>query len=307
MFFLYKNSTATFPFLFNPAKTLGMRFETSERVLKPLLPVAEKAKKLVPNIQRDLTRARMDTDPDRFLASAVLRGMQVGLVLSLSMALFGIVTEELQIAFLSIAGFPLVSFFGFLTFANYPKIKAKRRSRELEKDLPYALRHMLIEVRSGISLYEAMVSVSEDYGEASKEFNLIVKDINGGKPQIQALEDSIVRNPSQQYRRAMWQMINALKSGTDISNTLESLVDSMVKQQKLDVKRYGKELNPYVLVYLMVAVIVPSLGVTFLIVLSTFTGVGLGKFTFYQIIGGLILFQLVFLNFVKSKRPEVKT
>jgi pilus assembly protein TadC len=152
-----------------------------------------------------------------------------------------------------------------------------------------------------------MVSVSTDYGEASNEFDRIVRDINGGKPQVKALEDSIVRNPSNQYRRAMWQMINALKSGTDISSTLETLVDSMVKQQKLEVKRYGKELNPYVLVYLMIAVIVPSLGVTFMIVLSTFTGVGLDQFAFFQILGGLILFQIFFLNFVKSKRPEVKT
>lgn len=284
-----------------------MAFQTSEKFTQPFLPLAEKTRKLVPNVQRDLTRARMDQDPDIFLASAILRGLQVGSVLSLSIILFGITSSQKEMIIGALMGFPLISFFGFLTFANYPKIKSKRRSRELEKDLPYALRHMLIEVRSGISLYEAMVSVSEDYGEASEEFNMIVKDINGGKPQIEALEDSIVRNPSTQYRRAMWQMINALKSGTDISNTLESLVDSMVKQQKLEVKRYGKELNPYVLVYLMIAVIVPSLGVTFLIVLSTFTGVGLGEFTFYQIIAGLILFQIFFLNFVRSKRPEVKT
>jgi len=288
-------------------KNLIMVFGVSERFMRPFLPAAEKARTLVPNVQKDLTRARMDEDPDIFLASAILRGIQVGLSLGLSIAFLGVTTEQNQIIIASILGLPMISFFGFLTFANYPKIKSKKRSRKLERDLPYALRHMLIEVRSGISLYEAMVSVSEDYGEASEEFNRIVKDINGGKPQIEALEDSIVRNPSTQYRRAMWQMINALKSGTDITNTLESLVDSMVKQQKLEVKRYGKELNPYVLVYLMIAVIVPSLGVTFLIVLSTFTGVGLGEFTFYQIIGGLILFQIFFLNFVKSKRPEVKT
>jgi flagellar protein FlaJ len=284
-----------------------VKTEVTDRLIRLLLPLAQKSRKLVPNIQRDLTRARMEKDPDRFLARALLRGIQVGGTLSLAILAFGFVTEEPQVMLGSIVGAPLLAFFGFLTFANLPKIKAKRRSRRLERDLPYALRHMLIEVRSGIALYEAMVSVSEDYGEASKEFNRIVKDINGGKPQVEALEDSIVRNPSTQYRRAMWQMINALKSGTDISHTLDSLVESMVKQQKLDVKRYGKELNPYVLVYLMIAVIVPSLGVTFMIVLSTFTGVGLGKFTFYQIIGGLILFQLFFLNFVKSKRPEVKT
>lgn len=283
-----------------------MKLEVSERYIRFLLPAASSLRKMVPNIKRDLLRARMNVNPDVFVASAMFRGLQLGGTLALALLVFGYSTGQQRIMTGSIVGFPLIFLFAFFTFANYPKIKAKRISRELEKDLPYALRHMLIEVRSGISLYEAMVSVSEDYGEASEEFERIVKDINGGKPQIKALEDSIVRNPSMQYRRAMWQMINALKSGTDVSSTLETLVDSMIKQQKLAVKRYGKELNPYVLMYLMIAVIVPSLGVTFLIVLSTFTGLGLGQFLFFQILGGLIIFQIFFLNFVKSKRPEVK-
>ncbi len=284
-----------------------MALTASEKFVKPLLPLAAKTRKLVPNIQRDLTRAQIEADSDIFLGSAILRGIQVGLIISAALVALGLHTGNSSLLIGGAASFPILTVLGFFTFVNYPKVKAKKRSRRLEKDLPYALRHMLIEVNSGISLYEAMVSVSEDYGAASEEFNRIVKDINGGKPQVEALEGSIVRNPSQQYRRAMWQMINALKSGTDISNTLESLVESMVKQQKLKIKRYGKELNPYVLVYLMIAVIVPSLGVTFLIVLSTFTGVGLNEFTFYQILGGLVLFQVFFLNFVKSKRPEVKT
>ena len=284
-----------------------MDIQVSEKYLKYFLPIAEKAKKMVPNIHRDLKRARMEVGPDIFLASAIIRGLQVGFSIGLSLSVVGYMVENSTLMLGGVAAAPLISVFGFFTFANYPKIKTKRISRNLEKDLPYALRHMLIEVRSGISLYESMVSVSEDYGEASNEFNRIVKDINGGKPQIEALEDSIVRNPSTQYRRAMWQMINALKSGTDVSNTLETLVDSMIKQQKLEVEKYGKELNPYVLVYLMIAVIMPSLGVTFMIVISTFTGMGLSNFMFYQLLGGLILFQIFFLNFVKSKRPEVKT
>jgi len=213
---------------------------------------------------------------------------------AVSLSATGQIVGNSALLIAGIAAFPLITILGFFTFANYPKIKAKKLSRELEKDLPYALRHMLIEVRSGISLYESMVSVSEGYGEALQEFNRIVKDINGGKPQVEALEDSIVRNPSTQYRRAMWQMINALKSGTDVSNTLETLVDSMIKQQKMEVEKYGKELNPYILVYLMIAVIMPSLGVTFLIVLSTFTGIGLNNFMFYQMLAGLVLFQLFF-------------
>ncbi len=284
-----------------------MDIEVSEKYIRYFLPLTGKFRKLAPNINRDLTRARMSVDPNVFIASSMVRGLQLGVLIGSALILAGLITDTRILISSGLAGIPLMALIGFFTFVNIPKVKTKRISRNLDKDLPYALRHMLIEVRSGISLYESMVSVSSGYGEASKEFNRIVKDINGGKPQIEALEDSIVRNPSKQYRRAMWQMINALKSGTDVSNTLETLVESMVKQQKLDVERYGNELNPYILVYLMIAVIMPSLGVTFLIVLSTFTGVGLDEIMFYQILGGLVLFQIFFLNFVKSKRPEVKT
>ena len=284
-----------------------MWIEVSDRWARLLLPLADKARSLLPNLERDLSRARMGVDADRFVASAIARALQIGLSVGVSLVAAGIIVDNQTLLVGGALATPLTLGFGAFTFLNYPKVRMKRISRELEKDLPYALRHMLIEVRSGISLYEAMVSVSTGYGRASEEFDTIVRDINGGKPQVEALEDSIVRNPSTMYRRAMWQMINAMKSGTDVSNTLESLVESMVKQQKLQVERYGKELNPYILVYLMIAVIVPSLGVTFLIVLSTFTGNSLNRNTFFYMLGGLVLFQVFFLNFVKSKRPDVKS
>jgi len=201
---------------------------------------------------------------------------------------------------------PVALIFGTFTFAKRPSVQAKKRTRQLEKELPYALRHILIEVDAGISLYQAMVSVSDGYGEASNEFKKIVNEINAGTSEVAALENAILRNPSQEYRRALWQIINALKSGTDVSTTLENLVDSIMEKQILSVEEYGKELNPYTLMYMMVAVIMPSLGVTFIMILSTFTGMNLGNNVFYGILIGLVLFQLMFINLVKSKRPAVK-
>ncbi|PSH01805.1 MAG: hypothetical protein BRC26_02945, partial [Nanohaloarchaea archaeon QH_8_44_6] len=128
----------------------------------------------------------------------------------------------------------------------------------------------------------------------------------GGKSQVEALEDSISRNPSIMYRRAIWQMINALKSGADITKTLDSLVDTMIEEQKLEVQNYGEDLNPFILMYLMLAVIFPSLGATLMIVISSFTGFNLSNNMFLGMLGGLAVFQVFFLNLVKSKRPEVK-
>jgi len=278
----------------------------SDRYLKYFLPFADKLEPAVPSIEKDLKGARMDIEPDEYIATALAKAVQIGVSLSASVAVGGYTLDRTFLMKLGAGLLPLMVPLLFLTFAYQPKVKAKRISRQLEKNLPYALRHMLIEVSSGISLYEAMVDASYDYGEASNEFNRIVSDIQGGKSQIEALEDSIGRNPSIMYRRAIWQMINALKSGADLTDTLDSLVDTMVEEQKLQVQKYGEDLNPFILMYLMLAVIFPSLGVTLMIVMSSFIDLPLGKFTFYGMLAGLSLFQAFFLNLVKSKRPEVK-
>jgi len=123
----------------------------------------------------------------------------------------------------------------------------------------------------------------------------------------QAIEDSIVRNPSKQYRRAMWQLATSIKSGTEISDTLKSIVDSIIKDQELKIEKYGKSLNPYILVYLLVAVVGPSLGITGMVVVSSFTGLSIG-IQIYTIVTGIVLLaQVFFLNLVKSSRPAVKT
>ena len=270
------------------------------------LSLGSKLSKFFPKLERELDTARMDEDPEEHLAKCLFRSFKMGFPSSFSLIFLGVYLEQSSTLKIGVASLPLLTIMSFLTFVNLPKIKTKRRTRKLEKDLPYALRDILIQIESGIPLYHAMKTATEGYGEASNELRRIVKDVDGGKSMVRALEESIVRNPSEQYRRAMWQLTNSIKSGTDISVTLGSIVDSIIKNQKLEIKKYGKELNPYILVYLLIAVIGPSLGITGLIVLSSFTGTSVGTNLYIIILLALVIVQVFFLNLVKSKRPEVK-
>lgn len=282
-------------------------FMKKKKQVDMLLPAAEQLLPFFPNMKRDLLQAEMgDRDHVRYLAECLHSALKLGLMVGLGMLALGLTGFD-QLILYAFVLTPIIIVFGVFTLSKRPSVKAKKRTRQLEKELPYAMRHILIEVEAGISLYQAMVSVTEDYGEASDEFKKIVSDINGGKSEIEALEDAILRNPSQQFRRSVWQLINALKSGADVSSTLSSLVDTMMEKQILAVEKYGKELNPYTLMYMMIAIIMPSLGVTFLMILSTMTGMNLTNTMFYGILVGLVLFQLVYINIVDSKRPMVKT
>ncbi|MDY6766183.1 MAG: type II secretion system F family protein [Candidatus Nanohaloarchaea archaeon] len=279
----------------------------NERIRSPFLPVAERIAFLFPDMERTLIQARMDIAPVHHLAESVAAGVGTavffGAVMAMTGAGYGVGTL-LQLAAVTA---PVAGILGFLLYAKHPDLKARRRVSRLERDLPYALRHLLIEVQSGMTLYEAMVSISEGYGEASTEFQHIVKDINAGVAEMEALEQAVIRNPSLQFRRSLWQMINTLKAGSDLGTTLESLVDAIMDQQMMAVQRYGQELNPYILVYLIGAIIAPSLGVSFLIIFSTFTGGSVSRQLFYFILGGIAVFQLGFLQVIRVKRPKVKT
>jgi len=259
-----------------------------------------------PRLERQLRTARIDDSPSEYLASALKKSLTLGGSSSMALIVAGIATQAQSTTLIGLIAFPVLTLMGFLTFEKSPSIKTKRRTRELEKDLPYALRDILIEIKSGISLYNAFKSVTNGYGEASSEFEIMVREVEGGESMVDAIENSIVRNPSEQYRRAMWQVNNSIKSGTNVADTLENVVDSIVKDQKLRIEKYGKEMNPYVLGYLLIAVVMPSLGITALIVLSSFTGTSVTRNLYLGILAGLVIAQVFFLNLIRSKRPEVK-
>ncbi|MCD6477545.1 MAG: type II secretion system F family protein [Candidatus Aenigmarchaeota archaeon] len=285
----------------------------------PLIPVPiEKAKSisrrlrwiskslvvLVPGLKRDLYQSEINIKPIEYMGivlfSSIFYSVLLGGLTSLLSVIFRGVLDPM--------GIIIGLFFFFVTFyflSFYPHIITKRRVKSLEMNLLFVLRHILIEVRSGIPLFNAMVGVSTGYGEISKEFEKVVKDVTGGLDEVDALNKIAERNPSIYFRRAIWQIVNALKAGSDIGDTLEAITDDFSQKQITEIKSYGQQLNPWTMLYMIIAVIVPSLGLTFLIILSSFSGITIPKVIFSLIFVGLFLFQIFFMGFIKSKRPSV--
>ena len=139
----------------------------------------------------------------------------------------------------------------------------------------------------------------------SNAFSKIVQKINSGVPELEALAEASTTNPSHQYRRLLWQISNALKVGSDLGRVLELQIDELTRERVDQIRRYGQELSPWTMIYMMAAVIVPSLGVTMLIVIVGFLDVTVPKIILAVVLAGLIGFQLFFLNFVNSRRPAI--
>ncbi|MCK4555532.1 MAG: hypothetical protein KAT83_02905, partial [Candidatus Aenigmarchaeota archaeon] len=109
--------------------------------------------------------------------------------LSLTLAATGYIFENMSILKIGLMSTPAIFMMMLYTALYRPKVRAKTRARKVEQELPYAMRHLLIEIKSGVPLYNAIVAASEGYGECSVELKQIVREVNAGKPQVQALED----------------------------------------------------------------------------------------------------------------------
>jgi pilus assembly protein TadC len=161
-------------------------------------------------------------------------------------------------------------------------------------------------VRSGVSLYDAFLSISEGgHGAISNEFKEITKKISVGVLETKALEEVMIKNPSTNFRRALWQIANAIESGADIGNILEELVKEFSIEHRTAIKMYGAQLNSLALVYMIFAIIAPSIGVCFLIILSFFSGLPINAGILILVLILVVVFQFMFLGIVKTKRPKV--
>jgi len=269
--------------------------------------VAEPLLKLSPYLEVELEQAGFDINGRDYLSIAIFSSLFM--FASMFSIFFVITFRFVDLPKVIGASTLIAALFFFVTFyyiKKYPKLILKKRMADMERNMIYALRHMYVQVTSGVSLFEAIASVaSGNYGMISAEFKSAIKMINTGIPIEKALEELTLRNPSLYFRRAMWQISTGVKSGSDVGSVLKNIIEYISTEQKIVIRRYGAQLNPLTVAYMMVAVIIPSLGVTFLMVLSSFAKIPVTEKMFWGILGFVALFQFMFLGILKSKRPNL--
>lgn len=200
------------------------------------------------------------------------------------------------------------SLFVFFSQRIYPQIYVSRKQQDIEKNLYLALEDILIQLNSGIPLFNILVNISSsDYGALSLEFKKAVKRISAGEPESAVLDDLGKRNPSIFFRRVLWQISNGMRSGSDISIIIRESVKTLNEEQLIQIQNYANRLNPLVVFYMLIAVIIPSLSITFLTIISSM--VNLSQETTIGLFLGLFFFdvfiQIMFIGLIKSRRPSL--
>lgn len=254
-----------------------------------------------------ITQAEIEVKPEYYATLAVLSGIYQGIVAFALIMVLLFVTRSLNLIFMAIGLGIVVSFFMTMRMLAYPSLLVLRRVKDIEANLLYSLRQILIQVRGGNSLFNAVVSVGDaGYGQISKEFQRAVQEIYAGRSLGDALEEMALRNPSPHLRRAVWQIVNGLRTGADIGNTIEVIVAQFTAEQRVVLQKFSKELGPYAMMYMMITVIFPTLGITLFLIIASLSTIRLNDtvLTLYVLFSAFI--QFMFMQLLKQKRPPMK-
>lgn len=289
-----------------PIPFVPFPMERALRISRIFLWASSRLVKINPFLSNELYQADIKVNDREYLSVAIFSSLfWFVLIFSLFTAVGALAGKHFL--YLTLIFSFLVSGVSFVYIVFYPNLTTARKNREVERNLLFAIRHLFIQVRSGVSLFDAMTSVSKgNYGLVSEEFDKCTKEIVTGKGETDALEEMAFRDPNPVFKRVVWQLVNSMRAGGNIGSTLDMMAKNLSEEQRVKIRKYGSQLNPLALMYLMFSVILPTLGLSFLIIFSSVSGFQIPRTVFYLIITVLLVFQFSFIGLVKSRRPSVE-
>ncbi|MGL6299046.1 MAG: type II secretion system F family protein [Methanobacteriaceae archaeon] len=191
----------------------------------------------------------------------------VSIIVFLFIALTFIIGIEIAILMI------LLIFMAIFLIIRMPKMKKERSYTGVSNDLPYLLRQMVTELKSGKGLHDTMLAISNsDYGILSFEFSRVLEEIKYGESTENALIHMANRVKSDSLNRAVTQIIGTLRVGGDLSNTLNIIADDVSHDLQMKLKDYSQKLNAFVMLYTFLAILGPVIILIMVMPASTVMG-----------------------------------
>jgi pilus assembly protein TadC len=301
-----------------------LRAEPGANMLRGFYPIASVVARFFPMIEFELEAAGKKEGAVEYISGAFL----VFTICFAALSLFtGIIVQtsfggniDLRFRIIAVVFSAFAAFAIFFYFMLIPRWMSSKKMALINQDLLFATRHIMIQTSAGVPLYDAIVSVSEDfddstlsyekkgreYGEVGREFARIILQVRSGKDLTTALEESAAQSPSENFRKVVWQLSNANRTGTRIGLVLHDTVNFLAAEQLLSIRSYGAQLSTLALFYMLGCIIAPTMGIVVLAIgANILPDLPVNEMTFLLILALLVLVQAFFVGLIKSRRPTV--
>lgn len=258
--------------------------------------------KFFSELERELIKARINESAEEYLKKRSLYSVILSLI---GFFLYSLVTGNL-IEGIMVGGTVFVS--GFAFFLLYPKIRKNRIKALIERDLPFALMAMAVELNLNIPFEKTIDNAArKKYGIISFEFSKVVGEVkNYGSSLQEALFHLSERNDSLMLRRSISQLVSIYEHGSrrERGTPIKRLAEELLSKQKSESKEFSGKLVVFSLVFIALSAILPALFQAFVSIGSMFLEL---EFTALQVIVIVtVFFPLIdagILLLIKLKTP----
>ncbi len=161
----------------------------------------------------------------------------------------------------------------YIFLLYYPQIKEQKGYSDLNQELPYALRHMSIELKVGRRLHDALITIrNANYGSLSREFNRVLEEVKFGRSTEDALLEMAHRVKSDGLSRSIHQIVGTLRVGGNLAGSLEIIAQDISFDMQIKLKEFSQKLNSFILIYTFIAILAPVISLIMLMAGSTVMG-----------------------------------
>ena len=279
-------------------RTLGVRFRgLGNRIVA-----------FYPSIRYDLRDVGVELSAEQFGTITLFSALGWAVIFTvLSAILIGISSSPLPVKILVPFLAFIVSLLLFLVLhLAYPRMLADNIAKQEDRELIFVMRDVLIQISSGIPLFTVIENVGDtDYNYIGPEFREVAARVRGGAPLLDELEAMAIRTRSEYLKKTTWQLVTAIRSGANLTATLKSVVSNLVEYQFSLSRSFNAELNFIILIYLMAAAVLPTIGTTVLVIFSVFGLLGVSPELFIGVVALSFIGQIAIIGYVRSKRPNL--
>ena len=167
------------------------------------------ARKL-PELRGKLKQAGMTDKPEEFVKKTFLTAFYMTFGVCFSLGLILLKFGGLKLGMLLFI--PIMFAFFFWYFLKLPDVKIGKKRKEVMKEIVFAGRHLIIELESGVPLYNALINIAKNYDHIGIYFREIVDKVDLGTGMEDAISEAIEQSPSDDFRRMLWQVLNSIQT-----------------------------------------------------------------------------------------------
>ncbi len=187
-------------------------------------------------------------------------------------------------------------------------VEINKLGRELDADLLFVSEFLLVELQSGLPLGNAIEKISKVHRPSGRFFKRVYLDFKTGKDFERTLNEAIEYCPSEKLKNLLKKLKDSLYIGVDIIPILKNFIKYSNEYNLIKIKEFSKSMNPLIMMYLLLGIVFPSLGVAIFILGASIMNIT-PDFLKYLLIGIfflVFLFQYFSFTMFKYKKDIIK-